>query len=88
MRQRGEVVVAPRLQQRSTVPAALAKTCSSRSPQRWAQGKQTGERVWLPPEAERGWNEMHVKRRFVQKQRDLHREELRKTKAMANAGED
>lgn len=43
--------------------------------------KESGQRVWLPPQPTRGWNEVHVKRRVVARERDQKRAVERTTKA-------
>jgi len=50
--------------------------------------KESGERVWLPPEPSRGWNEIHVKRRVVAKERDQKRAVQRTAKASQDSFQD
>lgn len=48
--------------------------------------EKSGERVWSPPEPSRGWNEIHVKRRAVAKERDRKRAGERKAKSSQALG--
>jgi hypothetical protein len=48
---------------------------------RQAMVMRTRERVFVPPEATRGWNEVRVKRRLVKKERDLQRRSARAEKS-------